>query len=77
MLSVWINSNDSRPYIIETIGMLVLGAYGFNYIKDRTALLWVSGLFTLNYLTWNYSIADLFFWLLAFVFVYKDKEERS
>lgn len=70
-------SNSYRPgqYILETIGMIVLGAYGWNYFKDRTALLWISGLLALNYITWNYAFADLLFWILAFVFVYTDKND--
>ena len=65
------STDNPKQYMLETIGMLSVMAYAWNYIKDRIIMLWVAGFFVVVYTFLNYSLMDLIFWLAAFAFIYK------
>ena len=66
-------TTNQVQYLIETLGIIALIAYSWDAIKNRTVMLWVSGGFTLWYMFGVFSIFDIIFWALAFIFLYNDK----
>lgn len=75
ILIILVLSTTFEPsrYIPESIAILALGAYAWNIIKSRNLMLWISGFFAVVYVTVNFSLVDLLFWIVAFIFIYKDR----
>jgi hypothetical protein len=73
-LCLLFTTGDLTQFIMPTTGVIVLGAYAWGKFNDRTIMLWMSGFFTLCYVFLNLSYWDLLFWVLVFIFVYRDKE---
>ena len=64
---------NPSQYILETLGIIALGAYAWEKIHDRIVMLWVSGFFAVWFTFFVPSFPDILFWVLAFAFLYKDK----
>ena len=67
-------SDNPIEYSGAMSGIIVLAAYSWEIMKDRIAMLWITGLFTLWYLFMLFSGLDLLYWAVAFMLVYKDTE---
>jgi hypothetical protein len=78
ILIVFALSSSSNPleYTGGTLGTIVLALYAWSKFKDRTIMLWISGLFGLWYTFGLWSPWDVLFWVMAFILIYKDEETK-
>lgn len=73
ILLVMGGSDNWGQYTIEAVGMTILSFYAWKKFNDRTIMLWITGIFWLLYVFVNFSWLDLLYWMLAFIFVYREK----